>query len=263
MGGPREWDAAAYQRLSEPQFEWGKRVLERLPLVGDETVIDAGCGSGRLTALLAERVPRGRVVAVDQSVNMVGEARERLARFGARVEVLCADLTTFVAERPVEAVFSTATFHWIHDHARLFASVHASLAPGGRLVAQCGGEGNLARFHAHAEEVCASDRYARWFDGFEPAWYFQGPDVTAERLRDAGFVEFACDLEQAPTPFADATTFRDFVRAVVLRAHLARLPDDATRDAYLDDVVARASREEDGALALDYVRLNLTARRPV
>jgi SAM-dependent methyltransferase len=123
MSAPHEWDAEAYQRLSDPQFAWGLRVLERLPLEGGETVIDAGCGSGRLTGVLAQRLPRGHVIAVDRSTNMIEEARRRLAELGDRVTFVCADLTTFVSDVPVDAVFSTATFHWLHDHDRLFASI--------------------------------------------------------------------------------------------------------------------------------------------
>ncbi|MFL5957235.1 MAG: class I SAM-dependent methyltransferase, partial [Solirubrobacterales bacterium] len=75
---PREWDATTYDRVSTPQLEWGLRVLDRLPLRGDERVLDAGCGSGRVTARLAERLPRGHVVAVDASAAMVARAREAL-----------------------------------------------------------------------------------------------------------------------------------------------------------------------------------------
>ncbi len=255
-----EWDAEAYQRLSEPQFAWGLRVLERLPLEGHETVIDAGCGSGRLTAVLAERLPRGRVIAVDRSSNMLAEARKRLVHLGERVTFVSADLASFVSEEPADAVFSTATFHWVKDHDRLFESLHGCLRSGGRLVAQCGGTGNLARFLAHAEGVYAREPFAAHFTDFDPTWNFQGPDVTAERLRRAGFVDVACGLEDAPTPFADEATFRAFIRAVVLRSHVATLPDEELRARFIDEVVASVARS--GPFELDYVRLNITARRP-
>lgn len=259
MSAPHEWDAESYQRISDPQFAWGLRVLERLPLEGSETVIDAGCGSGRLTGVLAQRLPRGRLIAVDRSTNMLDEARRRLAELGDRISFVSADLATFVADVPADAVFSTATFHWVHDHDRLFASLHRSLRPGGRLVAQCGGAGNLDRFHALAERLYRSEPFTKWFVDFEPAWNFQGPDATSERLRRAGFVDVACALEDAPTPFSDETTFREFVRTVVLRQHLARIPDEALRGRYLDEVVAAAAKA--GPLELDYVRLNISARR--
>src|SRR5918997_7208165 len=141
MAKPRDWDAATYERLSAPIEAMGRDVLSRLELAGDETVLDAGCGTGRVTAALVERLPRGRVIAVDGSRAMVEEARRRLP---ASVDVLQADLLELELEELVDAIVSTATFHWIGDHDRLFARLRESLRPGGRLVAQCGGGGNGA-----------------------------------------------------------------------------------------------------------------------
>jgi trans-aconitate 2-methyltransferase len=138
----RDWDASTYERVSGPQVEWAARVLHRLPLRGDETVLDAGCGSGRVTQMLLERLPRGHVVAVDAAPSMVEAAR---AALGDRATVLLSDLTELEVDEPVDAAFSNAVFHWIPDHARLFARIHAALRPGGRLIAQCGGAGNIAR----------------------------------------------------------------------------------------------------------------------
>ena len=89
----REWNSAAYQKLSDPQFAWGLAVLQRLALRGDETVLDAGCGTGRVTAELIERLPAGRVIATDLSYNMMQEARRNLAHFGSRVVFLQSDLS--------------------------------------------------------------------------------------------------------------------------------------------------------------------------
>ena len=137
---PRDWNAESYQRISAPMEAMGREVLDRLELRGDERVLDAGCGTGRVTAALVERLPRGEVVAVDGSPAMVAEARERL---GPGVEVFAADLLELELDRPVDAILSTATFHWIADHDRLFERLFAALRPGGRIVAQCGGAGNV------------------------------------------------------------------------------------------------------------------------
>jgi trans-aconitate 2-methyltransferase len=150
----RDWDAATYDRVSAPQVEWAERVLERLPLRGDETVLDAGCGSGRVTKMLLERLPRGHVVAVDSAESMVDHAREALDP--ERATVFQADLTELSLDEAVDAALSNAVFHWIPDHDALFWRLHAALRPGGLLVAQCGGKGNVARFHAAATEVGAA-----------------------------------------------------------------------------------------------------------
>jgi trans-aconitate 2-methyltransferase len=144
----REWDAGTYDRVADPMTRWGVAVLERLPLKGSERVLDAGCGSGRVTELLAERLPEGTVVALDGSSAMVEAARTRLERFGDRIEYVVADLLDPLPVEPVDAILSTATFHWVLDHDRLFRNLAAVLRPGGRLVAQCGGAGNIARVNA-------------------------------------------------------------------------------------------------------------------
>jgi trans-aconitate 2-methyltransferase len=246
----RDWDAATYDRVSDPQVEWAGEVLERLPLEGDETVLDAGCGSGRVTAMLLERLPAGRLIAVDSSPSMVEHAR---AALGDRATVLQADLTELELDDPVDGVFSNAVFHWIPDHDRLFERLFAALRPGGRLVAQCGGAGNVERFHRAADAVGAEPPYAEYFAGWVGPWNFAGPDETAKRLERTGFTEVDTWLERRPVAPPDPT---GFLRTVCLRRHLERLPEKL-RAGYTDAVRERCGSE------LDYVRLNITARRPV
>lgn len=255
-----EWDAAAYERLSDPQFEWGRRVLDRLELEGDERVLDAGCGTGRLTALLAARLPRGHVIAVDASRAMLGEARRNLAHVGERVTLLEAELTTLELACPVDAIFSTATFHWILDHGLLFRTLFAALAPGGRLEAQCGGGPNLARLLGRVEAVIAA-RFARHFRGWQEPWLFSNPDEAADRLRQAGFADVVTSLEPAPTRFESSSRYAGFLATVVVRPHLERLPGEALRRAFLDELVAAAAADRE-PFVLDYWRLNLGATRP-
>ena len=176
----RDWDAATYDRVSTPLVELARPVLERLDLRGDETVLDAGCGSGRVTVLLLERLPAGHVIAVDSAPSMVEHAREAL---GERATVLQASLTELELERPVDAVFSTAVFHWIADHERLFSRLFGALRPGGRLVAQCGGAGNVEGFHHAAKAAAADPPYAEHLAGWQGPWNFAGAEETAERLR--------------------------------------------------------------------------------
>jgi trans-aconitate 2-methyltransferase len=249
--GPREWDAQTYDRVSDPQFEWGLEVLDRLELAGDEYVMDAGCGSGRVTAKLLEKLPEGRVLCVDASESMMAKAREAL---GDRADYLVADLAELEIAEPVDAIFSTATFHWIPDHDRLFSRLHAALKPGGRVVAQCGGEGNVAK-HAQAIVTVASrPEFASHFEGMSIMWNFAPPDETEERLRRAGFEDVRCWLEEKPVQPENPY---DFTTTVTMGPHLARLPEDLRRS------FAEAVLElEDDPLVLEYIRLNIDARRP-
>ena len=169
----RDWDAATYDRVSAPQLEWAKAVLDRLDLRGDETVLDAGCGTGNVTRVLLERLPRGRVIAVDGSPAMIEKARERLP--ADRVELLVSDLAALELPEPVDHVLSTATFHWVPDHDALFACMHAALKPGGRLVAQCGGAGNIADTVAALDVVSEREPFAHFLSGWPGPWNSRAP----------------------------------------------------------------------------------------
>ena len=243
-----DWNAASYDKVADPQVRWGAEVLERLPLDGDETVLDAGCGTGRVTELLLARLPRGRVVALDASASMLDQARARLARFGDQIMYVQADLgRPLPLAAPVDAILSTATFHWVPDHDALFANLAAVLRPGGWLVAQCGGAGNIARFIAVAASVDP--------DFKRNQHNFQTPEATTARLEREGFTEVRTWLSPAPTPFASTEELEAFIGTVCLRVHLAHLPE-AARASFVRAVAARMPEP-----VLDYVRLNITARR--
>ncbi|HWX52446.1 MAG TPA: methyltransferase, partial [Solirubrobacteraceae bacterium] len=220
-----------------------------------ERALDAGCGSGRVTEMVLERLPRGHVVAVDASPSMVAKARQRLAAPGSlyagRIEVLQQDLAELELEEPVDAVISTATFHWIPDHDVLFARIHAAMRPGGRFVAQCGGEGNIDGLRSHARAVLAAAPYAEHFEGWQAPWNYAGAEVTERRLLAAGFAEARCWLSPAPSTPEEP---REFLRTIVLGPHVQRLPEDL-REGFLDEVLERTGEP----VVIDYVRLNIEA----
>jgi trans-aconitate 2-methyltransferase len=245
----RDWDATTYDRVSEPQVAWAREQLERLELSGDEIVLDAGCGSGRVTAELVARVPRGRVYAVDVAPSMVEHARDAL---GERATVLCQDLTELELPEPVDAIFSNATFHWVHDHDALFAALACSMRPGARLVAQCGGRGNIDAFRVAADSVAQEEPFAPYFVGWQRPWNYATAEETSERLERAGFTDVSCWLQPKPTTLAEP---RPFVESVCLVRHLDPLPE-GLRGPFVDRVLARCVEP----LVLGYVRLNMTAR---
>jgi trans-aconitate 2-methyltransferase len=246
---PREWNAASYDRMSDPQVAMARDVMDRLDLRGDERVLDAGCGTGRVTALLLERVPNGSVVAVDGSEAMVAQARERL---GDRADVRVADLVELALERPVDAILSTATFHWIADHERLFARLLGALVPGGRLVAQCGGAGNVAELEAAARRVGERAPFAPALAGWPGPWHFASPAETEARLRRLGWVDV---WTWSHGVRVDPDDPREYLGTVALGSHIERLEPEL-RQPFVDAVIA----ELDEPVA-DYVRLNILARK--
>jgi trans-aconitate 2-methyltransferase len=244
MGTP--WDAHTYDQSSQPQQAWAADVLARLGgVAADARVLDVGCGTGRVTELLLSLVPRGRVLAIDASAEMVALARQRL---GDRAEVWCQDVLELDLDEPVDAIFSTAALHWVPDHERLWRRLAQVLRPGGMLEIQCGGEGNIDGVREVIEAV-AHDT-APELVGWSP-WVFASPQETERRLRAAGFTAISCWLQARPTHPEDMDAF---VRTSILAAHLERLPDDR-REPFAAAVVAGVR------LPLDYVRLNVSAVR--
>ena len=230
----REWNAAEYHRLSAPQFGWGQRVLSQLRLRGDECLLDAGCGSGKLTRLLLQKVPRGRVVGLDLSRNMVRHAQQELQPdFQDRVRLVAADLVALPFLGCFDGIFSTASFHWVMDHEALFRNLFAALRPDGWLHAQCGGGPNLERLRHRVSVLAAMPEFSRWLAHFPEPWFFADAEGTAVRLRDAGFHAISTDLEPASFTLPTSEEFQDYLRTVVLHRHLERLPTETLRRAFV------------------------------
>jgi trans-aconitate methyltransferase len=258
---PREWDSSAYHRLSAPQVSWGKKVLSRLSLRGDELLLDAGCGTGRLTADLLQLLPRGRVVAADISLNMLQRAREHLLpEFGTRVTFAALDLQQGLPfHRVFDGIVSTASFHWVLDHDALFRNLHDVLKPGGWIEAQCGGGPNLARLRKRVAALSAQAQYASFLQDYREPWLYSDADTAAVRMLRTGFVGVETSLEEAPLQLDDASHFRDFVASVILHRHLERLPDHALRERFLK-VLTEMAASDNPPFLLDYWRLNLRGR---
>jgi trans-aconitate 2-methyltransferase len=241
------WDAETYDRTSKPQQRWANEVISRvIGVERDATVLDVGCGTGRVTEHLARLVPSGRVLAIDASEDMVTLARERL---GERAEVTRCDVLDLDLDGEVDVVFSTATLHWVTDHDALWPVLARALKPGGKLEVQCGGEGNIETVRAVIDEA-ADAVGASELDGFSP-WTFASPEETERRLQAAGFTEIKCWLAEEP---AFPEEMGAFVRTSILAAHLEQLPE-ASREPFVAAVMQRVR------LPLDYVRLNVSAVR--
>jgi trans-aconitate 2-methyltransferase len=257
-----DWNARAYDRLSNPMQTWGEAIVSQLPLRGDETALDLGCGSGRLTEFLLRRLPQGHVIAVDRSANMLEAARERLEpSFAGRVEYVQESLDELDLRHVADLAFSNAAFHWVKDHPRVFRAVFDALNPGGWLVAQCGAGPNIARIRERAARLMASPAYARYFNGWDGPWEFAYPDVAAERLRSAGFVDVEASMFEAPVQLSSLGETRDFFEHVILGSHLARIPDPELRRRFVDNLTEQ-SASDNPPFRQDYWRLNLRARRP-
>ena len=258
---PREWNAERYHAISNPMFAMAMPVLQRLPLRGDELVLDIGCGSGLVTEQLAQRVPSGRVVAIDLSVNMLVTARAHLRDRSFSVSYVLADAAALPVNGAADAIFSTATFHWVLDHDALFRSLFHALKAGGRLVAQCGGGPNIQRLHDRAALLMRTPEFAAFFELWRDPWEFADADVTRRRLQNAGFVSIATSLEAAPVIHADPEAFGTYLTNIICRHHLAYLPTRATQQRFIAALTEMAAADPI-PFELDYWRLNIEAVKP-
>ena len=244
----REWDAVAYDELPLPHVEWGRRTIERLNLTGHERVLDAGCGTGRDAVEVLNRFPDVDLVGVDASVQMIDQA---VLRAGGRAAFATADLVGDL--EPLEklgrggkfdAVMSVACFHWIRDQQGLFESLVGLLRPGGWLVSDSGGEGNIANVERAIADVTG--------ESYEQA-HFASVESTRRNLQAAGFTANSVSLRPHPVRIDNPEIMTQFLRTVCLGRYVTSMsPADANAFA---DAVRRAMPEP----ILDYVRLEVHA----
>jgi trans-aconitate methyltransferase len=252
-----DWDAARYHRLSDPQRGWGLRVADRLAPAAGERILDIGCGTGRLTSDVARHVTDLFLVGLDRSTAML---REATRHGGGAAGFVQGDAAALPFTEAFDAVFSTATFHWVPDHDRLFREIHRVLRPGGRLVSQAGGGPNLATLRQRSNTLQQEAAFAHHFREWVEPWTYAGVEETRARLAAAGFVGTDVWLEAAPTSFDDEQIYREFVSCVCLRRQLDLLPAQK-HDAYLH-AISRLAAADDPPFTLDYWRLNIDARKP-
>jgi len=264
MGGSYQWDAAAYARHAGAQFEWANELIDRLGLAGDENLLDIGCGDGRVTALLAERLRAGRVVGLDRSYEMAAAARRSYAADYPNLSVIHMDAARLGLAASFDAAFSNAVLHWLPDHLAVLHGVRRALRPGGRLLFQMGGQGNVAEVLAALERVTARPRWRGYFAAMPPAYFFYHPDdyrrwaaeaglrlldarLVAKDLRQTGVVGMAGWLRSTWLPYVERVPAaeRDEFALEAAQAYVADHPADAG-----------------GVVHVAMVRLEVEARRP-
>ena len=255
------WNAEVYDRIGTPMRGWAQRVIDDLQLRGDEVVLDAGCGSGSVTFDLLAKLPRGRIYAVDASAEMIASLSRQIAERGvANVVPMVASLTDLTLPERVDCVFSNAVFHWIQDDDALFGCLSRATKAGGRLRAQCGGNGNNAHVLEAVAAVRQEARFARYLEGCMDSKKYRTPQEAKASLERAGWRDVRASLFEAPIPFGRERDAALYVQTILLRDHVARLPEEL-RDAYALAVVRETLRRWGAPYVADYVRLDLWGRR--
>ena len=258
-----DWDASDYVAHSAAQQVWARELIHKLRLRGGEDVLDIGCGDGRATALIAERLPEGSVLGVDSSPSMIAKAREQFPPDGhANLSFREMDATRLALPCVFDVAFSSAALHWMSDHEAVLRGVRAGLRPGGRLLFQMGGRGNVAEAQAVVAEVAARPRWRGRFKGFAPPHHFFGPEEYEAWLPAAGFAVTRLELFPRDMPHAGRAALLGWLRTTWF-PYTDCLPAES-RDAFIDEVAtaygAAHPPDESGVYHVRLVRLEVEAQ---
>jgi trans-aconitate 2-methyltransferase len=255
------WDAETYERIGTPMRGWAQAVIDDLGLKGDETVLDAGCGSGSVTLDLWQKLPSGKIWALDSSPDMIAKLRKTLAERGiTNIEPMQADLTHFTLPEQVDVVFSNAVFHWIQDDAGLFGSLARATKPGGWLRAQCGGGDNIKKLMAATNDVEKRPPYAEHLTGRAEPRKYRSEQQAVEALEDNGWKNARARVFPSDVVFEDEDAAVLYLKTIILQQQASALPADLA-DQFLRDVIAEVIERHGAPFVADYVRLDLWAER--
>lgn len=261
MATNTSWDAEVYDRIGTPMRGWAQAVIDDLGLRGEETVLDAGCGAGKVTLDLLQKLPRGKIYALDYSSEMISKLRSEIHARGVRnVVPLHADLTDFTLPEQVDVVFSNAVFHWIHDDDGLFGALFRATKPGGRLRAQCGGGHIFSKLMPAVDAVRGREPFAAHLVDHDDSKNYRSPEGAVAALERNGWADARADLFDAPVTFESEDEAALYLRTIILRDHVSHLPEDL-REGFTRDVVREYIERHGPPFTADYVRLNLWATR--
>jgi len=257
-----QWNAQDYHRHSSEQQKWAHELIEKLKLNGDEHLLDIGCGDGKVTASIAQRLPRGRVVGVDKSSEMIAFARMNFP--AANLSFLQMDAASLAFDAQFDVAFSNAALHWIVDHRPVLSGIHRALKPSGRALLQMGGEGNASEVLAVVNSIAARDEWRDYFAGFNFRYGFHGPDAYRGWLVDAGLVPTRVELIPKEMTHANTDAFAGWIRTTWI-PWVQSVPE-SRRDEFIASVVRQYVKQhlpdEQLRVHVKMVRLEVEAGKP-
>jgi trans-aconitate 2-methyltransferase len=259
-----DWDAADYERHSTTQQQWARELISKVKLQGDDVLLDIGCGDGKVTAEIAARLPKGFVVGIDNSEEMIGlaQSRHRVADH-PNLSFVLGDARSLPFRNGFSVVFSNAVLHWVRDHRPVLRGICGSARPGARIILQMGGRGNAAGVVAVVEEMLRSEEWREYFDDFAMPYGFYGPEEYRVWLGEAALTAQRADLIEKDMTYADRAGLEGWVRTTWL-PYTQRVPAER-RDEFIarlvDRYLERHPPDERGLIHVHMVRLEVEADR--
>lgn len=259
-----KWDAEDYSRNSLAQLTWARELIAKLQLRGGESVLDIGCGDGKVTAEIAALVGDGRVVGIDSSAEMVEFARREIGGSLSNVVFSVCDARELHFDQEFDVVFSNATLHWVIDHRPVLGGISRALKPGGRLLLQMGGRGNAADILSLMDALPADPAWGRYFQEQVTAYGFYVPEEYVGWLREAGLTPVRAELLERDMAQEGKEGLASWVRTTWL-PYTQRVPE-GRRDDFVSDIVERYVRshppDSDGLVHVQMSRLEVEATKP-
>lgn len=257
------WDAADYARHSRGQFGWAMSIIDRLNLRGNEAVLDVGCGDGKVSAEIAERVPSGSVLAIDNSPAMIELARHIWGSRAPRLTFAQCDAQKLEVPGTFDLAFSNAAIHWMPDHHAVIAGLARVIRPGGRIFLSMGGRGTSSLVHAALARLSEAGSWATFLAGAASPHHFRGPEDFEPQLDRAGFQLTRIELVHKPMRHADRTALTGWLRTTWM-TYTERCPPDR-REAFLSELTDRITPgltvADDGALLMPMINLEIEANK--
>jgi trans-aconitate methyltransferase len=257
-----KWNAADYAGNSSAQAKWGEEFIAQFDLCGDETVLDIGCGHGKLTAALAQQLPGGFVQGIDSSLEMIRFAEKSFpssAIPNLSFKVCDARRLTFADK--FDIVVSFSCLHWIKDHLPVLKGIRRSLKNNGRTLLQFGGKGNAADILAVTDEVIAGDQWGKYFRRFIFPWNFYEPKQYGVWVKQAGLTPQRIELIAKDMVQKSKDDLIGWVRAT-WRPYVCRVPS-ALQNKFLTEIaqryLARYPLDEGGCAHVKMQRLEVEA----
>lgn len=257
-----QWDAADYEKYSSPQHQWARDVLRAIDFVGDECVLDIGCGDGKVTAELAAFVPQGSVLGIDSSDEMIQFARERFpTSHFPNLQFRLQDATHLAYDREFDLIVSFASLHWVRDHIAVLNGIKRGLRPHGRVALQFGGKGNAASLIGIANEIITHERWRSYFVGFTDPWAFYSVEQYMSFLACVGLAARRVELIPKDMVHHGKEELKDWVSTVFL-PYTERLPE-VLREDLIEEIavtyIGRHPPDREGWIHVQMIRLEVEA----
>ncbi len=264
------WDAETYHKISNIQEEWAIEILEKRKIKEDEVILDAGCGSGRVTQLIANKAKTGKIYAVDIDANMISNAKENLKDF-TNIIFIRSDLINLKLPEKMNLIFSNAVIHWIFDHEKLFKNFWDLLKSGGELLIQFGGKNNLGTIPIIADKIVKDKEFSKYFENWINPWNFNSVENISKILKDIGFKNILVNSEKKIAKFPSLDEYRLFMKTVVLKPYLSYLPshnNNKMKEIFMDEFIKEFQNcpddqetKQNSKWKIDYTRLNIFAKK--